>query len=800
MITLKMTERRAGPSGTFYEVGQTYTLDDGIARLFLERKWADYISGIEVPSVPGVDGGIGSKSYDIAIYGANFSGIMAAISAKKQGRSVIVIEPRDGKTSIGGMVTSGIQHTDAFAVNKTTYTITGLTDSFYSQAAEYYGISRQTYMWENSYALESSVALSMLLKLIEKYNIEVVVNAKLQSLVKEGTKIVSAKFDTIPEVKALQWIDVSYHGDLLAMAGCDFIIGREAAATYSEASYKAGYNVDSANQPPTKAVTGMTWSGGVVTVNTAWVTGYANGDPVNITIAGATPAGYNGTYIGTATGASSFTFPLASNPGANSVLGTIKFNIDAYVTVGNPASGLIPFVQEVANQTAGLASPVQQAMGYRLSITETSGKNIPFPAPANYNPAMFEIHRRWFKAYGQGLTLATDVLLFQNALLADYGKKVDVNNKGFVALDYVHPESTEWVTASWSRRLEIEENIKQYTLGLFYFWKNDPSVPVALRNNMAIYGLCADEYPENGGMPYYPYPRQGRRGIGDAVTTGVTLATISATSPAALSYYTYDEHPCQFVNAGGIVQQEGGLTGISAGGSKIPFTAIMPKASQCTNLLYTFCGNFSQVAFSATRLEPIVGQLGETAAIVASLAIAKNVPVQSVSPSATSKIVDIYGWNNIGSKKLSTDNSSYVDNVSMTVSGTWSDNATLAWGTASIKSCNATSGVNTLKFTPNSAKIRTGLHDIYLNWADSNSVATRGSPTITITANGVITTIVVNQSNSGEGGNWFHLGRYYIRSGNATDNNVLVIHDNTSNATNVIGCKFVPVASQLNPL
>lgn len=70
------------------------------------------------------------------------------------------------------------------------------------------------------------------------------------------------------------------------------------------------------------ALSSITWSGGVATATTAAPHGYANAEVVKLTVAGATPAGYNGTFNCTITGASTFTYPLAVNPGAETVPGT----------------------------------------------------------------------------------------------------------------------------------------------------------------------------------------------------------------------------------------------------------------------------------------------------------------------------------------------------------------------------------------------------------------------------------------------------------------------------------------------
>lgn len=71
------------------------------------------------------------------------------------------------------------------------------------------------------------------------------------------------------------------------------------------------------------AISSMSWSGGVVTVATAAPHGMTVSDVLNLTIAGVTPTAYNANdRICTITGASTFTFPLVSNPGSVTVQGT----------------------------------------------------------------------------------------------------------------------------------------------------------------------------------------------------------------------------------------------------------------------------------------------------------------------------------------------------------------------------------------------------------------------------------------------------------------------------------------------
>lgn len=73
----------------------------------------------------------------------------------------------------------------------------------------------------------------------------------------------------------------------------------------------------------TLSLTSLAWSSGtVVATSSAAIPGLTTGDTFITTIAGATPTGYNGTYLATVTGTNTFTFALATNPGSETVAGT----------------------------------------------------------------------------------------------------------------------------------------------------------------------------------------------------------------------------------------------------------------------------------------------------------------------------------------------------------------------------------------------------------------------------------------------------------------------------------------------
>lgn len=86
------------------------------------------------------------------------------------------------------------------------------------------------------------------------------------------------------------------------------------------------------------ALTSLIWSGGTVTGTTTAAHGWGNGDVIPIVISGAVPSAYDGTFQGTITGANTFTYPLAGNPGTSPAS-----------TPGTVALGAVAELQQMGN-------------------------------------------------------------------------------------------------------------------------------------------------------------------------------------------------------------------------------------------------------------------------------------------------------------------------------------------------------------------------------------------------------------------------------------------------------------------
>jgi hypothetical protein len=180
-------------------------------------------------------------SYDICIYGGTSAGVIAAYSAKAMGKSVIIIEP--GR-HLGGMTASGLGQTDAG--NKEA--VTGLSRDFYRRVGKEY---RKFEAWR----FEPHLAEKVFDDYIREGEIPVRFEKWLFKVEKRGARIISASFYH-PETKqdpitvnAKMFVDCTYEGDLMAMAGVSYTIGRENNSLYQE-QYNGFQIVESIHQFP----------------------------------------------------------------------------------------------------------------------------------------------------------------------------------------------------------------------------------------------------------------------------------------------------------------------------------------------------------------------------------------------------------------------------------------------------------------------------------------------------------------------------------------------------------------------
>lgn len=163
------------------------------------------------------------KSVDICVYGGTSAGVIAAYTAKKYGKTVLLIEPTK---RLGGLTSGGLGQTDIG--NK--YAITGIARDFYRRIGKHYGRFEQ-------WTFEPSVAEKTFQQFIKEANIEVLYQQHLKQAEKHEDKIEKILIENGKSsqwIKAKVFIDATYEGDLMAKAGVGYTIGREANAVYNE--------------------------------------------------------------------------------------------------------------------------------------------------------------------------------------------------------------------------------------------------------------------------------------------------------------------------------------------------------------------------------------------------------------------------------------------------------------------------------------------------------------------------------------------------------------------------------------
>lgn len=169
-----------------------------------------------------------TSTVDICVYGGNSAGVIAAYTAKKLGKTVIVIEP--GK-HVGGLTSGGLGYTDIG--NK--YAVTGLARDFYRRIGNHYGKFEQ-------WIFEPHVAEDIFKEYIKHGDVNVLYDHRLtDAVVRDGviTEItiensLNPSSSTNQVIRAKMFIDCSYEGDLMAKAGVSYFVGREANTNYNE--------------------------------------------------------------------------------------------------------------------------------------------------------------------------------------------------------------------------------------------------------------------------------------------------------------------------------------------------------------------------------------------------------------------------------------------------------------------------------------------------------------------------------------------------------------------------------------
>jgi hypothetical protein len=309
--------------------------------------------------------------------------------------------------------------------------------------------------------------------------------------------------------------------------------------------------------------------------------------------------------------------------------------VDPYKMPGDPESGLIPTIQDEPLGIPGEGDKRLQAFCFRVCLTKNPDNQIPFYLPENYRREEYEIYLRYIKAGGKlyrpGAGLPGDK--------TDLGAWHDLSHNLYgMNMDY--PEG------SYAVREKILDQHKTFTQGLFYFLSNDPEVgqlDAGLQQEWKSWGYARDEFTDNRGFPRMFYVRDARRMVSDYVITEHHVRKQNPTpveDPVAMAFWPTDVHSVRRIVKDGYAYNEGFVFGGDYWRPlPVSYRSLVPKASECTNLLTPTCPSSSHIAYGAIRLEWTFMALGEACGAAAAAAIRQKTTVQQLHYSTLKKIL-----------------------------------------------------------------------------------------------------------------------------------------------------------------
>ncbi len=297
-------------------------------------------------------------------------------------------------------------------------------------------------------------------------------------------------------------------------------------------------------------------------------------------------------------------------------------SISAYKIPGDPSSGLLPEISDKPPGTNGAGDTRLQAYNFRMCLSRHPENRVLFEKPEGYDPSRYELLARVYEAGWDETFDKFDPIP---------NLKTDTNNHGPFSTDYIGKNYAYPEASYEERKMLIEEHVS-YQKGLMYYLQNDSKVPENVREEMAQWGLAKDEFTDNGNWPHQIYVREARRMIGDYVMTEhEVLGDRAVPKPVGMGSYSLDSHNVQrFVTVGGHVQNEGDIGVHPNNPYSISYGTLIPKKSECKNLLVPVCVSSSHTAFGSIRMEPVFMILGQSAAAAAVLAIDSNSSVQDL--------------------------------------------------------------------------------------------------------------------------------------------------------------------------
>lgn len=509
-------------------------------------------------------------TYDVVIYGGTSAGIAAAVQVKRMGGSVVVVEPTQ---RIGGLTTGGLGQTDIG--NKAA--IGGIAREFYERVQEYYQ-QPEHWKWQQreDYRDGGQSRTGKTEKTMWTF---------------EPSAALSIMQDLVREYE----IPVHY-GERLVRS-----------AETNAADQSGGVTLGGKQITAMSTESGRTFRGKIFM-----------------------DATYEGDLLAEA--GVSYTVGREANSVYKETLNGVETRharhhqfvpgVDPYVVPGDASSGLLPGIDPDGPGEEGGGDQRVQAYCYRMCLTDHPENRIAFAKPDSYDPLVYELLLRNFEAGEKAIP-------WINSSMPN--RKTDTNNRlafstDFIGQNYGYPEG------SYAEREKIAQRHRTYQQGLMWTLANDPRVPDAIRNEVARWGTCRDEFEREDGWQQQLYVREARRMTGATVMTQHHCQGRQVVDdPVGLAAYTMDSHNVQrYVNDDGFVRNEGDVQVGGFSPYPIAYSSLTPRVDECENLLVPVCLSASHMAFGSIRMEPVFMVLGQSAATAAMQAIEDDVAVQAV--------------------------------------------------------------------------------------------------------------------------------------------------------------------------
>jgi FAD dependent oxidoreductase len=649
---------------------------------------------------------------DVVVYGGTAAGVIAAVAAGREDKSVLLLEP--GR-HLGGMVSGGLGATDTGnrkAIGGTSREFFDRVRAHYVQ--EYGADSEQVRDCSDGFHFEPHVAEAIFRQMLQEVpRVQVLPGQSLQEVRTDGPKIEAIRTTTGDEFAAPIFIDASYEGDLMARAGVSYTVGREGRDAYGESI--AGVQAHSpAHQWPV---------------------------PVRA--------------------------------------------LDEH---GRP----LPCVQEGPPGAPGQGDRKVQAYNFRLCMTDRKDNQVPFPKPADYDPNRYELLARYL---AQKPDLRVGQLM--NPVRMPNGK-TDTNNNG--------PFSTDHIGANWdypdgdaATRKRIWDDHVSYTQGFLYFLANDPRVPEPLHKEMQRWGLARDEFTDTGNWPFQLYVREARRMLGSHVMTQADIRfRREKDDSVGLGSYNTDSHHCQRVALpDGSALNEGDFQ-VHVEPYAIAYRSLVPRRSECENLLVPVCLSASHVAYGTIRMEPVYMILGQASGVAAALAIdgkttVQGVPIETLQAKLKEQqaILSPEGLGGSAARRLDPTKLAgiVVDDAQATKTGEWKTSTALGpfVGAGYLHDDDAEKGRRRARFVPKLP--RAGRYEVRL-FATPNANRASNTPVVIHAADGE-RTVRVDQRQATPDGSPRALGVFTFDAGDSGW--VEIGNDATDGHVIVDAVQFVPV-------